>query len=103
MKVQNRLGELVARKERLEGRRYSYRDIAKETGLSINTVKSWYKNEASRFDEPVILALCEWLNISVGELLIIEPPIKDDSSGNLSPLGDAMNSTSPIPQGLPMS
>lgn len=86
MKVQNRLGELVARKERLEGRRYSYRDIASETKLSINTVKSWVKNDATRFDEAVIIALCTWLKCSVGELLIIEPNAQDDTSGNLPPL-----------------
>lgn len=98
MKVQNRLGELVARKERLDGRRYSYRDIASETGLSINTVKAWVKNDATRFDAAVIITLCTWLDIKVGELLIIEPNAKDkDSLGNFQPNADrTLNSQSAL-------
>lgn len=79
--IQNRLTELAAIKARQENRTISYRDIAQETGIALGTVSSWANNRITRYDAPVLLALCEWLGCSISDLLIIT----DDDDGSVTP------------------
>jgi DNA-binding Xre family transcriptional regulator len=72
MKVVNRFNEQVARKERREDRRITNAVIQDETGLALNTISDWRRNNVTRFDAEVILLLCRWVPCSVGELLVIE-------------------------------
>lgn len=72
MEVQNRFGELLAKKERLEGRSISRRQVAEETGISLSSVQKWATNSLARFDATHIIAFCDYFSCSVGELLIVE-------------------------------
>jgi DNA-binding Xre family transcriptional regulator len=68
MRIVNRLDELVAVKERIEGRRISNRVIVEETGLGLSTVRTWRNNEVTRYDAAVIEAICKWVPCEVGDL-----------------------------------
>lgn len=70
--LSNRFMELLAVKARLEHRKISQREVARETGLAKRTVDSYAKNEVTRYDAPVVLALCKYLGCEAGELLVIE-------------------------------
>jgi transcriptional regulator with XRE-family HTH domain len=70
--LSNRFTELLAVKARREQRRISQREVARETGLAKRTVDSYARNEVTRYDAPVVLALCKYLGCDAGELLVIE-------------------------------
>lgn len=70
-RVKNRFRELLAAK-RSTGRRISNREVAEQTGIAKATIDRIARNETTRFDEHVILALCEYFGCTVGELLVIE-------------------------------
>lgn len=79
MRISNRVAELLARKERIERRRITRRDFATETGTSLNTVQSWLHNAITRYDANQILTYCQYFNVDVGELLVIDS--EDESEG----------------------
>lgn len=81
-RIINRYQELLAIKERNERRRITQRIAAKETGLTTVTIGRYSRNEVTRYDEPIVLALCQYLNCTVGEFLVIE---EVDESGEQSP------------------
>lgn len=81
MKILNRLDELIAIKERTEGRRLPLRVITEETGLSVSTIWTWRHNTVTRYDATVIAVLCKWLPCDVGELFVVM-----DTEGNKAAL-----------------
>jgi DNA-binding Xre family transcriptional regulator len=73
MKVlQNRFSELLARKERKEGRSISRRVVAHETGIGLSSVQNWATNTVTRYDALQITTFCEYLHCTPGDLLVIE-------------------------------
>jgi transcriptional regulator with XRE-family HTH domain len=70
--LSNRARELLAIKMRLEGRTITQRDIVAETGISLATVSKWMRNDVQRLDAPIVLALMEYFNCSLQELIVIE-------------------------------
>lgn len=70
--LSNRFTELLAVKARREQRKISQREVARDTGLAKRTVDSYAKNEVTRYDAPVILALCDYLGCSVAEFFVVE-------------------------------
>lgn len=74
--IQNRMKELVAIKERQDGRRYTHEDIAAITGVSRGSITTYMNNRAGRFDEAVLLRICSWLDCTIGDLLVI---VSDES------------------------
>jgi len=70
--VRNRFNELLAVKERKVKRSISRRQIAEDTGISLSSVHNWATNQVTRYDGSQILAFCEYLECSPGDLLIIE-------------------------------
>jgi putative transcriptional regulator len=68
----NRFSELLAIKSRQEGRRISRREVCEATGLSRSAIDSYARNAVTRFDAPIVLALCTYFECEPGELLIIE-------------------------------
>lgn len=58
----NHLSEIMGRK------RLSQRDVVRGTGLAINTVAGLYNDKAKRVDFETVDKLCEFLDVSVGEL-----------------------------------
>ena len=72
-RLTNRFSELLAAKARREGRgRISIAEVVKETGLARNTVDGYVHNTSSRYDAPVILALCDYLGCSPAEFFVVE-------------------------------
>lgn len=68
-KIKNRFGILLAELEHRENRRYSYRTVAEETGLSTSAVMRWANNRVKRFDESILVTLCTFFSCSIGDLL----------------------------------
>jgi len=81
-RIVNRFYELLAVKGRREGRRITQRVAAEEIGITTVTIGRYARNEVERYDEAVILAMCNYLGCSVGEFLVIE---EVDESGGETP------------------
>jgi DNA-binding Xre family transcriptional regulator len=73
--LQNRFSELLAQKSRRIGRKITLLDASEEMGVSRKTLEAWAKNNVNRFDADIIIRMCQYLNCSVGELLVIEETI----------------------------
>lgn len=69
MAIQNRLKILLAEKEYREGRKLTYRTVAKETGLAIDTLTAYMTQRVNRFDKSTLEAFCKYLSCDVGDLL----------------------------------
>jgi Predicted transcriptional regulator len=76
MKVQNRLEELLARKQRIEGRKITKQVLSEETGLSISSLYQWSRNETTRFDSNHIVILCQYFGCGLHDLLVV---VEEDS------------------------
>jgi len=70
MAVDNRFRVLLAEKEQREKRHIPLSEVARETNISWKTLQGWANNQVSRYDAPVIEALCKYLNCTVGDLII---------------------------------
>lgn len=88
-RIVNRYQELLAVKERREGRRITQRTAAAETGLTTTTIGHYARNEVSRYDEPIVLAMCNYLGCTVGEFLVIEEVNEDETPENETALAPA--------------
>lgn len=75
--IQNRFKELLARKERVERRKITRRQIAAETGISLSSVQNWASNSVKRFDASHITTFCKYFGCGIGELLIL---VEDDDT-----------------------
>lgn len=71
-RVVNRFEELLAQKERRDGRRYSREEIAEITGISVTSIQNWALNRTTRFDAKQILAFCDFFECTMGDLFVIE-------------------------------
>ncbi len=71
-RIKNRFTELLAIKSRQEGRRISQREVAETLNIAKGTIDRIALNKTTRYDEHVILALCNYLGCDIGELLYIE-------------------------------
>jgi putative transcriptional regulator len=69
MAIYNRLKILIAEKEFREGRKWPYRAIAKETGISPTTLTK-YINLGGGIDAGTLEKLCEFLDCQPGDLLV---------------------------------
>lgn len=71
-KLENRLLELIQGKERELGRRLSYSEIARATGVGEKVIQRWVEEGVTRFDAKVIIGICRFFECEVGDLLYIE-------------------------------
>lgn len=69
MAIQNRLKILLAEKELRENRKLTYRLVAKETGLAIDTLTAYMTQRVNRFDKSTLETFCNYLSCDVGDLL----------------------------------
>jgi putative transcriptional regulator len=60
---------LLAEKELRENRKLTYRLVAKETGLAIDTLTAYMTQRVNRFDKSTLETLCKYLSCDVGDLL----------------------------------
>ena len=78
--VNNRFSLLLAEKRIHEKRTISISEIARDTGIARKTLLAWANNTVTRFDAPVIDALCRYFGVKPGDLF----EYVDDSSPNLN-------------------
>lgn len=71
--IDNKFGVLLAEKRAKEKRTISLLEVSKETGISRPTLVAWANNTVTRFDLPVIEALCQYFGVSLSELLEYTP------------------------------
>lgn len=71
-RISNRFRILLAEKATREQHSIAINDVQRETGVAWSTLNSWANNQVTRYDAPVIRALCEYFNCQVGDLIIIE-------------------------------
>jgi DNA-binding Xre family transcriptional regulator len=71
-KLRNRLFLLISEKERQLGRRITHTEIAEETGVTIQLVGRWVKNDVTQYSGEIIEKLCDYFHCEVGDLLYID-------------------------------
>ena len=69
MTVNNRFAVLLAEKQIQERRNISLSEVSEVTGITRKTLYSWENNKVSRFDVPVIDALCKYFDVEAGDLI----------------------------------
>lgn len=72
MTINNRFGVLLAEKSAREKRNISISEVSRISGITRQTLQSWANNAVSRYDAPVIDALCTYFNCTPGDLIIQE-------------------------------
>jgi DNA-binding Xre family transcriptional regulator len=73
MTITNRFMLLLAQKGMRENRIISIAEVAREIQVDQRTLGKWAKNTITRYDTPVIDALCKYFKCSPGDLIIQEP------------------------------
>jgi len=68
--VENRFRILLAQKATIQQRNIALMDVQRETSIAWSTLNSWANNKVTRYDAPVIQALCEYFDCQVGDLLV---------------------------------
>lgn len=82
--ILNRFTELLAIKGRKEGRNISRREVAEKTGLAKATVDAYGNNTVTRFDAGILLTMCEYLDCTLQEFLVVEE--REQSPETTNPL-----------------
>lgn len=82
--IRNRFKILLAQKEAVEERKYTYEDIRQATGISPTTLSNYAQGTVTRFDEPTLVALCKFFGCELAEL--IEYPPDQSQQSTLSPV-----------------
>ena len=71
-KIRNNLRVLLAQKATREQKNIPLNRVSVDTGIAWSTLQSWANNKVTRFDEPVIIAFCDYLDCDIADLLIYE-------------------------------
>lgn len=72
MSVSNRFAILLGEKITKEKRNISIAEVARSTGIAARTLLVWYNNQITRYDKPVIEALCKYFECDVCQLIVCE-------------------------------
>jgi putative transcriptional regulator len=72
MTLTNHFWDLLHEKEAKEHRKISISEVSRETGIARKTLQAWTRNDVTRYDAPVIEALCNYLGCQVGDLIVHE-------------------------------
>jgi DNA-binding Xre family transcriptional regulator len=65
-KIVNHFRILLAMKVDKQQQIIALMDVERETGIAWSTLNSWVNNQVTRYDAPVIQALCEYFDCQVG-------------------------------------
>lgn len=71
-KIVNRFRILLAKKATKQQQSIALMDVQRETGIAWSTLNSWANNRLTRYDAPVIIALCEYFDCQIGDLLVFD-------------------------------
>lgn len=72
MPIVNRFRVLLAEKEHKERMHIPLSEVEREAGISWKTLQGWANNQVTRYDAPVLEALCKYLDCEVGDLIVYE-------------------------------
>lgn len=72
LRIKNRFAELVAEKERKDGRKWTYDDISKATGVSTNSLSGYARNKVRRFDAVTVEALLAFFGCGIADFFTLE-------------------------------
>lgn len=72
VQVENRFRILLAQKATREKRNIALKEVGRQTGIAWSTLNAWANNNVTRYDAPVIKALCTYFSCQVGDLITIE-------------------------------
>jgi putative transcriptional regulator len=70
MTLTNLFWDLLHKKEALDHRNISISEVARDTGIARKTLQAWAHDKVTRYDAPVIEALCNYFECTVGELIV---------------------------------
>ncbi len=76
-KIVNHFRILLAQKATKEQHNIALMDVQRETHIAWSTLNAWANNQVTRYDAPVIQALCEFFDCQVGDLLVFEKMAPD--------------------------
>ena len=68
---------LLAQKAENERRNITLKEVQIETGIAWTTLKSWTINDVTRFDSPVIVKLCDYLQCDIKDLIIYKREVTE--------------------------
>ena len=91
----------MAEKSRLEGRRVTYDDIHKVTGIFPSTLSRLAAGQGKRVDLAVLERLCQYFDCEPGDLLVLQPALtegRDIRSRSRTDRGIGRRSGPPTPQ-----
>jgi len=73
-KIVNHFRILLAQKATKQQKNIAFMDVQRdETGIAwLSTLNSCTNNQITRYDAPVIMAICEYFDCQVGDLLVFE-------------------------------
>jgi putative transcriptional regulator len=71
-RLYNRLRVLLAQKAEFEKRNISLKEVQRETGIAWTTLQSWANNDVTRYDAPIIIKLCDYLDCGLKDLIVYE-------------------------------
>jgi putative transcriptional regulator len=71
-KIVNRFRILLAQKATKAQQNIALMDVQRGTGIAWSTLNAWANNQVTRYDAPVIQALCDYLECQVGDLIVLE-------------------------------
>ncbi len=69
--VRSNFATLIEAKAKERGEDYTISEIAADTRLAVNTVKSYLRGGQLRFEGPVVAVLCQYLGCRIEDLLEI--------------------------------
>lgn len=72
VRITNRFSELLAAHSRKTGRKWTYEDVSKETGVSPSTMSAYAQNKVRRYDAVTLEALVSFFGCRIDEFLAVE-------------------------------
>lgn len=75
--VRIRLVELLAEKQKRDGRLYNIADVEEKTGIDRRRLYKWRDRDVAAIKLSEIMALCDYFPCEVGELVHYESPLEE--------------------------
>lgn len=69
--ITNRFLSLLSEKEKKEQRHIPLLEVHNKTGINWRTLQSWSNNKVTRFDSSILIALCEYFDCNIEDLILI--------------------------------
>lgn len=73
-RFKNNFRDVLAAKEVREQRSIGPADMARETDLAYTTAQRWFNDDVTRYDDDVLVAICDWVPCTLDQLLAYIPP-----------------------------